>query len=54
MRMADLIFYHCDICDYYHSVLWDGDCREDAARFTTEQLDEEFGWNEWIEVEMPS
>jgi hypothetical protein len=44
-------FYECGICSYYHSALWDGDCREDAARFTVEQLDEKFSC--WLEVEMP-
>ena len=26
-------FYECGICDCYHLWEWNGDCREDAARF---------------------
>jgi hypothetical protein len=26
--------YECGICSQYHPALWDGDCREDAARFS--------------------
>lgn len=44
-------FYHCGCCDMYHSINWHGDCREDNARFNCEELDEEYGWNGWEEID---
>jgi len=46
-------YYECGICGQYHSVLWDGDCREDAARFTPEDLDAKHGADGWTEAPMP-
>lgn len=46
-------FYECGICDHWHSINWDGDCREDAARFTADDLDIEYGIFGWDAVEMP-
>ena len=46
-------FYECGICGQYHSVDWNGDCRDDLARFNADWLDEEYGWNGWTEVDMP-
>lgn len=53
-------FYDCGICGHYHPINWDGDCRDDANRFTTDQLDEKYGVGEfgkdgdgWEEVPMP-
>lgn len=37
------IFYECGICDHVHPWDWDGDCRDNANRFTRDQLDERFG-----------
>ncbi len=42
-------YYECGICSAYHSVTWNGDCREDAARFNPEDLNikhGQFGWEE--------
>ena len=47
-------FYRCGICDCYHSVMWNGDCREDEARFNCEELDAALGVGGWNEVEMPT
>lgn len=38
---ASHIFYACGICDQYHRVTWDGDCRDDANRFTPFDLTDE-------------
>lgn len=46
-------FYRCGICDCYHAIDWDGDCREDAARFTPDELDAKYGVLGWEEVPMP-
>lgn len=46
--------YLCGICDHYHLIEWDGDCREDANRFTMDELDAKFGPDEWVEVDMPA
>jgi hypothetical protein len=46
-------FYSCGICGSYHSIDWDGDCREDQARFDPEQLDAAHGVTGWEEVDMP-
>ena len=29
-----MIFYECGICDQYHPWEWDGDCRDDANRYS--------------------
>lgn len=44
------IFYECECCGALHSVEWDGDCRQDNARFFAEELDERFGFNGWTEI----
>ena len=36
-------FYECGICGQYHSIKWNGDCRQDNARFNPEDLDAKFG-----------
>lgn len=46
-------FYRCGICECLHPIHWSGDCREDAARFAPDQLDEAYGHLGWVEVEMP-
>lgn len=46
-------FYECGICGAMHSADWDGDCRQDDARFDVEMLDERYGINGWTEVDMP-
>jgi len=34
-------YYDCGICGQYHPIEWNGDCREDASRFTLDELDSE-------------
>ena len=46
-------FYDCGICGSMHWIKWDGDCREDQARFDVEDLDAHYGMNGWTEVAMP-
>jgi hypothetical protein len=36
-------FYERGICGHCHSIQWNGDCREAAARFTNQQLDDQYG-----------
>lgn len=47
--------YDCGICGHYHRAAWNGDCREDAERFTLDQIEERFGSEGvgWVEVSMP-
>ena len=46
-------FYECGICSCWHSAAWNGDCREDAARFFPDDLGERYGADGWREVPMP-
>ena len=46
-------FYECGICSCYHPANWDGDCRDDANRFATDQLDAKYGALGWVLVDMP-
>ena len=50
--IARSTYYHCGICDHMHNALWDGDCREDAARFFADELDEKHGPVGWDEIDM--
>jgi hypothetical protein len=36
-------FYECEICGHCHPWEWNGDCRDDANRFTNEQLEAQYG-----------
>ena len=50
-------FYECDGCSFWHPLGWTGECRDNAYRFTSEQLDVLFpdknadGWPDWVEAE---
>ena len=33
------VYYECGICEHLHPWNWNGDCREDANRFTLEQVE---------------
>lgn len=57
-RFAPLIkpkYYECGICGHYHPLEWDGDCRDDANRFTIMEVEEKHGEEGigWEEVPMP-
>jgi len=43
-------FYECGCCGHYHPVNWNGDCRDDANRFTWEDLDLKYGEDQWEEI----
>lgn len=45
-------FYECGCCGALHNARWDGDCRQDNARFFADQLDECHGANGWDEIDM--
>jgi hypothetical protein len=40
-------YVDCDICGHFHSEDWDGDCRDNTARYTVEELDAKHGANGW-------
>jgi hypothetical protein len=43
-----VIYYQeCDWCGHYHPAGWDGDCKDDAERYSEEQLNEMHGENGW-------
>lgn len=46
-------FYDCGICGHWHPANWDGDCRDDANRYTSDDLDTRYGSDGWQEVETP-
>jgi hypothetical protein len=45
-------YYRCGICDHLHDWFWDGDCRENIARFTSDQLNKMHGPTGWREFTM--
>ncbi len=45
-------YYDCGICGALHDARWDGDCRQDSARFDPDQLDAKHGVNGWDEIGM--
>lgn len=45
MSYPPTIYYECEICGHNHPWEWNGDCRDDAYRFTDEQLDKMHGLN---------
>ena len=48
MKSARLpMFYGCPVCEYCHPIGWNGDCRDDANRFTADQLDDKYGRHGW-------
>lgn len=40
-------YYECEICGHNHPWDWDGDCRDDAHRFTDQQLDTMHGFDDY-------
>lgn len=46
-------YYECGACAAWHALNWNGDCREDAARFTPEALDAKHGRSGWDTAPMP-
>jgi hypothetical protein len=50
-------FFLCRGCDRWHPLGFGGDCRDDAMRFSSNQLDDLFpdankdGWPDWVEVD---
>ena len=43
----------CGCCGSFHPPKWNGDCREDANRFTEDELDQKHGAWGWVEVPHP-
>ncbi len=49
-------FYECGICSCIHPWDWDGDCRENAARFNLEDMmddDELLSWKDRVAADRP-
>lgn len=46
-------YYLCGCCCNYHPADWNGDCREDAARFAPDELDARHTPFGWVEVDTP-
>lgn len=46
-------FYLCGCCCQYHPVTWNGDCRDDQARFDPDELDARYGPQGWVETDQP-
>jgi hypothetical protein len=47
-------FYECGICDCIHPWEWDGDCREDAARLSLDDIPDDaqlFSMEERVEAD---
>ena len=44
LRDAPIVFYECGGCGHFHPAAFSGDCRDDANRYSTEDLPE--GWEE--------
>jgi hypothetical protein len=42
------VYYECGICGSFHPWNWDGDCRDDANRFSIEQLNKKHGVTSWV------
>lgn len=36
-------FYACEICGHAHPWDWNGDCRDNANRFSDDDLDQKYG-----------
>lgn len=45
-------FYECDICDSLHPCQFNGDCRDDKNRFTLDELEVEYGYENVVTVPM--
>lgn len=48
-------YYECGCCGHMHHIDRPGwiDCRDDATRFTCNQLDALHGENGWLEIDDP-
>lgn len=46
-------FEECGCCGHYHRPNYFGDCRNDAERFNPNDLDDRYGENGWIQVDLP-
>jgi hypothetical protein len=48
------VYYDCGICGHFHPIAWNGDCRDDANRFTHDDLETKHGGSvdeAWLLVE---
>lgn len=48
--MSDHLYVECGCCGSYHKPGFTGDCRDDANRFTPEQMEAEHGPDVWDRV----
>jgi hypothetical protein len=47
-------FYECGICGCWHSIAFNGDCRDDSNRCAADEIDDALGSFSWEAVEMPA
>jgi hypothetical protein len=40
-------FFACGCCGHWHPPEFYGDCRNDANRFTTSKLEDQYGYDGW-------
>jgi hypothetical protein len=45
--MKQPVYYECGICGHCHPWDWSADCRDDANRFTNQELDDKHGQDGW-------
>lgn len=50
MLGVELTFEQCGCCGLLHHRTYMGDCRDDASRFTHDQLDKRWGVDGWREI----
>jgi hypothetical protein len=56
-RHEHLRFFECGGCGHWHPFGWTGDCRDDAHRFSSNDLDALFPdsnndhWPDWLECD---
>lgn len=46
----DYMFIECGCCGHYHRVEFGGDCRDNAHRFTADQIEAMHGVTIWEQV----
>lgn len=51
-RLNPPTFEECGCCGHYHRPDYFGDCRNDAQRFSANDLDDKFGPNGWMPVDL--
>lgn len=48
--MKPMLYRECGCCGHYHRMEFTGDCRENAHRFTADEIEKMHGWTIWDQV----